>query len=136
MGMLKEFKEFALKGNLIDMAIGIVIGGAFGGVIKSMVENLITPIIGILTSGVDVKDLKYPLTKVAEGVQEPAVYLPYGAFLQTLIDFLIVAFALFLIVKVINTAKRRFERDQAAAPASVSQDTVLLTQIRDALVKR
>jgi large conductance mechanosensitive channel len=128
--MIKEFKEFALKGNMIDMAVGIIIGAAFGGVVGSLVGDVITPLLGLVTSGMDFSGLKYDLTPK---VTDDAVFLKYGAFVQTCIDFLIKAFAIFLVVKGINTAKRRFEREQVATPAEAPPDIKLLTEIRDAL---
>ncbi|HEY6563811.1 MAG TPA: large-conductance mechanosensitive channel protein MscL [Pirellulaceae bacterium] len=134
MGMIKEFKEFALKGNMIDMAVGIIIGAAFSGVVGSLVENMFSPVLGLLTGGIDFSEFKYPL-KVAADAKDN-VYLQWGAFVQSLINFLVQALALFLIVKSINTAKKNFEREQAAAPAAPSAEVKLLTEIRDALRHR
>lgn len=133
MGMLKEFKEFAIKGNAIDMAVGIVIGAAFGKVISSLVADVFMPPIGILVGGVDFTDLAITL-KEATG-DAPAVTINYGNFIQTLVDFTIIAFAIFMAVKFINRLKRK----EAAAPAVIpepSREELLLTEIRDLLKER
>lgn len=100
MGMMKEFKEFALRGNMVDLAVGIVIGGAFGGVVKSLVDDVMMPPLGILIGGVDFKDLA--LTLRAATADAPAVMLRYGAFVNTLINFTIMAFAVFIVIKMMN----------------------------------
>lgn len=134
MGMLQEFKEFAVKGNMIDMAVGIIIGGAFGTIVKSLVEDVIMPPIGLMLGGVDFSDIKIPL-KAAEAGKDP-VAMNIGAFFNNVISFLIVAFAVFLLVKAINEMKRRFEKEQAAAPPSEPSSTdKLLMEIRDAVKK-
>lgn len=133
MGFVKEFKEFAVRGNVIDMAVGIIIGGAFGKIVSSVVGDLIMPPLGVLIGGVDFSQLKLVL-KEAVG-DKPAVTLTYGSFLQNIFDFTIVAFAVFLLVKAINTLKRR----QEAAPppaAEPSREERLLTEIRDLLKAR
>ena len=132
MSMLKEFKEFAIKGNAIDMAVGIVIGAAFGKVISSLVADVFMPPIGMLVGGVDFTDLAIPL-KEATG-DAPAVTINYGNFIQTLVDFTIIAFAIFMAVKLINSLKRK-----EAAPAVIhepSREELLLTEIRDLLKER
>jgi large conductance mechanosensitive channel len=130
MGMLKEFKEFAVKGNMIDMAVGIIIGAAFGKVVSSLVKDVLMPPLGILIGGVDFTDLAFTLKAAADGAE--AVTLNYGAFIQTIVDFLIVAFAIFVAIKVINTLKRQ-EEEAPAAPAKPSTEELLLTEIRDLL---
>lgn len=133
MGMLKEFKEFAIKGNAIDMAVGIIIGAAFGKVISSLVADVFMPPIGLLIGGVDFTDLAVTL-KGATG-DTPAVTLNYGKFIQTLVDFTIIAFAIFIAVKSINT----FKKQEAAAPVvppEPSREELLLTEIRDLLKER
>jgi large conductance mechanosensitive channel len=132
MSMLKEFKEFAMRGNVIDLAVGVVIGGAFGKIVTSLVDQIIMPPIGMLTGGIDFSQLKWVLK--AADTSDPAhkiaeVSINYGAFINTLIQFLIIAFAIFLMVKVIN----RISRKQEAAPAAPPADVVLLTEIRDLL---
>jgi len=128
MGMLKEFKEFALKGNMIDMAVGIIIGGAIGKLVGSLVNDVIMPPIGVLMGGVDFTDLGYTL-KAAAG-DAPAVVLKYGAFIQNFIDFMILAFAIFMMIKMINSMKKK---EEEPAPSS---EEVLLTEIRDLLRKQ
>jgi large conductance mechanosensitive channel len=137
MGMLKEFKEFAMRGNVIDLAVGVVIGGAFGKIVTSLVNDVIMPPIGQLTGGVDFSDMKWVLkpadnTDPAHKVAEVAVN--YGMFINTLIQFLIVAFAIFLLVKAINRLSRK--QEEAAPPAAPPADVVLLTEIRDLLKNR
>ncbi len=137
MSLIKEFKEFAIKGNMIDMAVGIIIGGAFGKVVSSLVQDVIMPPIGLLIGGVDFADLAITL-KAASGDQ-PAVMLRYGAFLQTLVDFLIVALAVFFLVKGINALKRQAAAEEAAAPPpppEPSAEERLLAEIRDLLKAR
>jgi len=130
MGMLKEFKEFAVKGNMIDMAVGIIIGAAFGKVVSSLVKDVLMPPLGLLIGGVDFTDLAITLNAAADGAE--AVTLNYGAFIQTIVDFLIVAFAIFVAIKVINTLKRK-EEEAAAAPPKPSNEELLLSEIRDLL---
>jgi len=130
MGMLKEFKEFALKGNMIDMAVGIIIGGAVGKLVASLVDDVIMPPIGVLMGGMDFSELGYTLQAAAGDT--PAVVLKYGAFIQSLIDFLILAFAIFMMIKMINSMKKK---EEAAADPAPSNEEVLLTEIRDALRK-
>lgn len=127
MGMMQEFKEFAVKGNVVDMAVGVVIGGAFGKIVSSFVADVIMPPIGMLVGGVNFSDLAITL-KEAVG-DTPAVLLNYGSFLQTVFDFLIIAFAIFMVVKAINSAKKEEEE----APAEPPKNEVLLEEIRDLL---
>jgi len=132
MGMLKEFKEFAVKGNVVDMAVGIIVGAAFGKIISSFVGDVLLPPIGLLIGGVDFTDLAVILKTVTANA--PAVTLKYGKFIQTVIDFTIIAFAIFLVVKGINMLKRK-KAETPIEPAAPSQEQVLLTEIRD-LLKR
>ena len=130
MSILSEFKAFAVKGNVVDMAVGIIIGAAFGKIVSSFVGDVVMPPIGLLIGGVDFSDLAITL-KAAEG-DIPAVVLSYVKFIQTVLDFVIVAFAIFMGVKVIN----RLKREEAAAPAeppAPTKDQELLTEIRDLL---
>jgi large conductance mechanosensitive channel len=132
MGMVSEFKEFAVRGNVIDLAVGVVIGGAFGKIVTSLVDDVIMPVIGKLLGGVNFSHLQMVLTPAGigpDGKEIAAVALRYGAFIQSIIDFTLVAFAVFLFVKVIN----RLHRKQEAAPTPPSEEVLLLTQIRDAL---
>ncbi|NQD95488.1 large-conductance mechanosensitive channel protein MscL [Pseudomonas sp. CrR25] len=130
MSILSEFKAFAVKGNVVDMAVGIIIGAAFGKIVSSFVGDVVMPPLGILIGGVDFSDLAIVL-KAAEG-DLPAVTLAYGKFIQTIIDFTIVAFAIFMGVKVINRLKREEEAAPAAPPAP-TKDQELLSEIRDLL---
>lgn len=143
MGMLKEFKEFAMRGNVIDMAVGVVIGGAFGKIVTSIVNDIIMPPIGVLVGGMNFKDLSIILKEaVMEGetVIKPAVTLNYGNFLQVTIDFIIIAFAIFMLIKGINALNRKKkEEEKPAAPAPAPEppaDVKLLTEIRDLLKKQ
>lgn len=134
MKILQEFKTFAIKGNAIDMAVGIIIGAAFGKIITSIVSDIIMPPIGLLIGGVNFTDLKIVL-KEAVG-DAPAVTLNYGNFIQVAFDFLIIAFSIFMVVKLINTAKRKEAKKEEEKPAPEStKEEVLLTEIRDLLKK-
>ena len=133
MGMMKEFKEFAMKGNVVDMAVGIVIGAAFGKIVSSFVKDVLMPPIGMLMGGVNFSDLSFVL-KEAVG-KSPAVVVKYGVFIQTVIDFLIVAFAIFMLIKGINAMKRK-EEEAPAAPPEPPKEEVLLTEIRDILKEK
>ncbi|KAA9131012.1 large-conductance mechanosensitive channel protein MscL [Marinihelvus fidelis] len=132
MSMMKEFREFAMRGNVVDMAVGIVIGAAFGKIVTSFVNDVLMPPIGLAVGGVSFNDLAITL-KEAAGETE-AVMLNYGAFIQTVVDFVIVAFAIFLVIKAMNSMKRK-EEEAPAAPPEPSKEEVLLTEIRDALKK-
>jgi large conductance mechanosensitive channel len=129
--LLSEFRTFALKGNVVDLAVGVIIGAAFGRIVSALVDNVLMPPIGFVLSGVDFKDLAVNL-----GTAQTPVLIKYGAFLQSLIDFAIVAFVLFLVIKAIITLKKRFEKEEAAAPPAPSPSEIYLREIRDALVKR
>ena len=132
MKLLNEFKAFALKGNVADMAVGIIIGVAFGKIIASMVSDVIMPPLGLLIGGVNFTDLKIVM-KAAVG-ENPAVTLNYGNFLQVVFDFLIVAFVVFLMIKALNSAKKK-EVEAPAAPPAPTKEELLLTEIRDLLKK-
>jgi len=127
MGMIKEFKEFAVKGNVIDMAVGIIIGVAFGKVVSSVVGDVIMPPIGLILGGMDFSNLSLVLKEAVD--KAPAVTLNYGKFIQTIIDFIIIAFSIFILVKGINALKRK----QEEAPAEAPKQEVLLAEIRDLL---
>ncbi|MEL6373794.1 MAG: large-conductance mechanosensitive channel protein MscL [Pseudomonadota bacterium] len=134
MGMLTEFKEFAVKGNMVDMAVGIIIGGAFGTIVSSLVKDVIMPPIGYyLLDGIDFSQLAAVLGTNAKG---EAVAIKYGVFINALISFLIVAFAVFLLVKAVNSLRKQFEEQKDAAPAAPTASEALLTEIRDELRKR
>lgn len=134
MGMIQEFREFALKGNFIDMATGIIIGGAVGTVVKSLVSDIIMPPIGLAVGGIDFSQLSIPL-KDAVGDQE-AVAINYGSFINNMISFLIIMAAVFMIIKAVNAAKQRFEKEEQEKPAAPDQQVVLLEEIRDLLQKQ
>jgi len=129
MGMGQEFKDFAMRGNVVDMAVGVVIGGAFGKIVSSFTNDVLMPPIGLLTGGVDFSNLTVTLKEAAG--ETAAVTLNYGVFVNTILDFLIIAFAIFLVVRAMNSAKKKEEAAPDAPPPS--KEEVLLTEIRDAL---
>jgi large conductance mechanosensitive channel len=136
MGLISEFKEFALKGNFFDMAIGVVIGGAFGGIVKSLIEDVIMPVVG-LAGKVDFSKAVMTLRQADAAAGTSQIDVRYGTFVTVFINFLILAFVLFLVVKAYNTAKKRFEAEKPApAPAGPTPDQKLLTEIRDLLARR
>jgi large conductance mechanosensitive channel len=136
MKLAKEFRQFATRGNVVDLAVGIIIGGAFGKIVSSFVNDVLMPPLGTLIGGVDFTDLKITLKQASVnelGEQVQAVTLNYGNFVQSSIDFLIIAFAVFMMIKAMNTLKRKEE--EKAAPSAPSKEEVLLTEIRDLLKK-
>ncbi len=154
MGMIKEFREFALKGNVLDLAVGVIIGGAFGKIINSVIEDMIMPVVSI-PGNVDFTNLYFGLNEKVRAAVAAAAATPtpmgladarkigpvlaYGNFITITINFIILAFCVFMVVKMFNTARKRFEKEQAAAPAAPAAPTkeqVLLTEIRDLLAKR
>lgn len=132
MGLLKEFKEFAVRGNVIDLAVGVVIGGAFGKIVTSLVDDIIMPPIGFLTGGMDFSAMKYVLAEAdaAAGVEE--VSITYGNFINIIIQFIIIAFCIFIVIKGINSLKKE-EEAPADAPAEPTKEETLLAEIRDIL---
>lgn len=140
MSFIKEFKEFAMRGNVIDMAVGVVIGGAFGKIVTSLVNDVIMPVVGVVTGGIDFTDYKLVLQQsvtdaATNEVLKPEVTLNWGSWIQTVVDFVIVAFCIFVAIKAINQLKRK-EAEPAPAPAADPEPTneeVLLTEIRDLL---
>ena len=146
MGLIKELKEFALKGNVIDMAVGVIIGGAFSGIVTSLTDNFINPLIGLITGGAQ-KDENGVIQTVAGTFEVKGVTFNYGAFISTVINFLIIALILFLVLKAINTAskkaaelaakklKKQQEEEAPAAPAEPSEEVKLLTEIKDLLAE-
>ena len=133
MGMMKEFKAFAMRGNVVDMAVGIVIGGAFGKIVSSFVGDVIMPPLGLLLGDVSFADLAVTLKAATEEV--PAVTLNYGMLIQTVVDFVIIAFAIFVVIRGMNALKRK-EEEAPAAPAAPSKEETLLTEIRDVLKQK
>ena len=133
MAIVKEFKEFAMRGNVVDLAVGVIIGAAFGKIVTSLVNDVLMPPLGYLTGGIDFKDLKYVI-KPAEG-KTPETAISYGMFINNVIDFLIVAFCIFLIVKAIMAFKKKEEAAPAPVAAPTKEET-LLTEIRDLLAKK
>lgn len=133
--MLKEFKEFAMRGNVIDMAVGIIIGAAFGKIVSSLVNDIIMPPLGLIIGGVNFSKLAVTLKEAEEGVA--AVTLNYGMFIQQVVDFTIVAFAIFMAIKVMNTLNKKQEKkEEKAAIAAPPRNEVLLEEIRDLLKKQ
>jgi large conductance mechanosensitive channel len=133
MGMMQEFKTFAMRGNVVDMAVGIIIGGAFGKIVSSFVADVIMPPIGILIGGVNFSNLAI-IIKEATG-DAAAVTLNYGKFIQSIVDFVIIAFAIFMVIKGMNSLKKK-EEEKPAAPPPPSKEETLLTEIRDVLMKK
>jgi large conductance mechanosensitive channel len=136
MGLIKEFKEFSIKGNAIDLAVGVIIGAAFGKIISSIVNDIIMPPLGLIIGGVDFKGLKIvmkdPLIDATGKIIGDAVTLNYGNFLQTTFDFMIIAFCIFMMIKALNKLKKK----EDAKPPEPKEEVVLLTEIRDALTKK
>lgn len=128
--MFKEFKEFALKGNIMDLAVGIIIGGAFGKIVTSLVNDIIMPAIGVLLGGVNFTSLKYVITPKSGDVAEAAIM--YGSFIQSIVDFLVIAFSIFIFVKIISSMKKK-ETVKPEVPAAPAKEVLLLEEIRDLL---
>ncbi len=139
MSLLKEFKDFAMRGNVIDLAVGVIIGGAFGKIVASLVADVIMPPIGLLIGGVNFVDLKWEMkaAEIVDGVEKAAVTLNYGNFLQVTFDFIIVAFAIFMFIKGMNKLNKKKEEAPApAAPPAPSKEELLLAEIRDLLKEK
>ncbi|MBS1638440.1 MAG: large-conductance mechanosensitive channel protein MscL [Bacteroidetes bacterium] len=143
--MMKEFKEFAMRGNLVDVAVAFVMGAAFGKIVSSFVDGIVMPLVGMLTGGIDFNDKKIILKDALPEVKDAAgnvvtkavaeVSIKYGTFITNVIDFIIVAFAVFMVIKAINSTKKKEEAAAPAAPPEPSSTDKLLTEIRDALKK-
>lgn len=137
MSFISEFKAFAMRGNVVDLAVGVVIGAAFGKIVSALVDGIIMPVIGLMVGGVNFGDLAVTLKDAVIGPDgkevAAAVMFKYGAFLQTIVDFLIIAFAIFMVVKIMNSLKKK---EEAAPPPGPSDEVKLLTEIRDALKSR
>lgn len=128
--MLKDFRDFVARGNVVDLAVGVIIGGAFGAIVKSLVDQVIMPPIGLLTGGIDFSQLKIVLKAADEAAKKPEVAIMYGAFINTVITFLIVAFVIFIIVRMVSRMQRE-EAAEAAPPPGPTPTEALLTEIRD-----
>ncbi|MGP1360622.1 large-conductance mechanosensitive channel protein MscL [Campylobacter sp.] len=133
MSFISEFKEFAMRGNVIDMAVGVVIGGAFGKIVSSLVGDVIMPVVGVITGGVNFTDLKLTLKEAVDSA--PAVTINYGSFIQTMVDFLIIAFCIFCVIKALNSLKKKPVEEAPATEPETPADIALLTEIRDLLKK-
>ncbi|MBU5590541.1 large-conductance mechanosensitive channel protein MscL [Clostridium sp. MSJ-4] len=131
--MLKEFKEFAMKGNVVDLAVGVIIGGAFGKIVTSLVNDIIMPLLGLLLGGLNFTSLHYTLREAAD--PKNSLVFNYGQFIQNIFDFLIIAFSIFLFIKLINKFKRKEEVKEEQVEALPTKEEVLLTEIRDLLKK-
>lgn len=131
MKIISEFKEFAVKGNVMDLAIGVIIGAAFGKIVSSLVTDIITPPIGLMVGGIDFTNLSIVLKEAID--KKPAVTINYGKFIQTCFDFVIIAWSIFMVVKGINVMKRKKEAEPEPAPAEPTKEELLLTEIRDIL---
>jgi large conductance mechanosensitive channel len=140
MSFISEFKAFAMRGNVVDMAVGIIIGGAFGKIVSSIVADIIMPPVGLLLGGVKFTDLKFELKPAvldaAGAVKTAAVSINYGNFLQTTVDFLIIAFAIFMMIKAMNSMKQQEAPVEAPAPPEPTKEEVLLAEIRDILKEK
>lgn len=145
MGMMKEFKTFAMRGNVLDLAVAVIIGGAFGKIITSFVNDVLMPPIGLLLGGADFSNLKIILKPAVEAVMSgdavvtaavAEVAIKYGAFVNTILDFLIVAFSIFMVIKAFNSMKKKEEAAPPPAPPAPSKEEVLLTEIRDILKEK
>ncbi|WP_029922617.1 large-conductance mechanosensitive channel protein MscL [Nevskia soli] len=132
MSILKEFRDFAMKGNVVDLAVGVIIGGAFGKIVSSLVGDIFMPLLGLITGGVNFSDMAVTLRDGSADGKTPAVLLAYGKFIQNTFDFVILAFVIFLFIKAINRFKSRLD----AAPAATPAQEVLLTEIRDLLKQK
>lgn len=134
MNVLNEFKAFAMRGNVVDLAVGVIIGASFGKIVSSLVGDLFMPVLGLIVGGVDFSDLAITLKAASEDGKAPAVLFAYGKFLQSILDFAIVAFAIFMTVKALNRLKKK-ELEHPTVPPTPSAEEVLLTEIRDLLKK-
>lgn len=134
--LLSDFKEFAMRGNVVDMAVGVIIGGAFGKIVSSLVNDIIMPVVGVVTGGMDFKDLKYTLKDPVMGaggvVEQEAVTFNYGMFIQNIVDFLIIAFCIFMAIRLMQKFRKK-EEEKPAEPEKPTADIELLTEIRDLL---
>jgi len=135
MSMVSEFRDFIARGNVVDLAVGVIIGGAFGKIVTGLVDQIVMPPIGLITGGIDFSDLKWVLKPADAVAKKPEVAISYGAFINTLIQFFIIAVVIFLLVKLVNSLRRK-EAEMPAAPAAPTPTEQLLTEIRDTLKAR
>lgn len=135
MSIIGEFRTFIARGNVVDLAVGVIIGAAFGKIVTSLVEQVVMPPIGLLIGGIDFSDLKLVLSPADAALEKPEVAIAYGAFINTCIQFLIVAFAVFMLVKLVNVMRRK-EAEAPAEPPAPTTEEKLLTEIRDLLAKK
>jgi len=137
--LFKDFKDFAMRGNVVDMAVGVIVGGAFGKIVSSLVDDVIMPVVGVATGGIDFKEfkavIKDPVLDAAGQVTQEAVTINYGMFIQYVVDFLIVAFCIFMAIRFMQKFRRK-EEEAAAAPPEPTKEEVLLTEIRDLMRKQ
>lgn len=136
MNLLKEFREFAMRGNVIDLAVGVIIGAAFGLVVKSLVDDVMMPPLGYLIGGMDFSQYTYTLVDADAETNRAAVIVSWGKFLNSVVTFMIQAMAVFLVIKVVNTATKRLQAEKEAAPAAKAADVVVLEEIRDLLARK
>ncbi len=134
MSLAKEFRDFAMRGNVIDMAVGVIIGGAFGKIVTSLVDKIMMPPIGYITGGIDFKEKNWPL--IEKTVTNPGIVINWGDFVNAVVQFTIVAICLFLVIKLMNEARKRFEEQKIEKPAEAPADIKLLTEIRDLLANQ
>lgn len=138
MGLMKDFKDFAMKGNVVDMAVGVIIGAAFGKIVSSLVDDIIMPLVGVATGGMNFTDYKLVIQQaVMEGTEviKPEVTLNWGSWIQTIVDFLIVAFCIFIMIRFITNLRKKKEEEVAAEAVEPAEEVKLLTEIRDLLKK-
>ena len=133
-GVVQEFKEFITRGNVIDLAVGVIIGGAFTAIVNSLVNDMIMPLVGWICGGVSFADLKYVITPAEGDIAEAAIY--YGNFIQNIVNFLMVAIVVFVMVKLINKAHKKKEIEKVEEPAKIAEDVQLLMEIRDLLKEK
>lgn len=133
--MWEDFKKFAVKGNVVDLAIGVIIGGAFGKIVTSLVNDIVMPLLGVLTGGIDLTEAKWVIRKAADEAT-PELTLNYGQFLQNVIDFLIISFSIFIAIRLFNRFKKKEEKEEKPVQAKPTKEQLLLTEIRDILMEK
>ena len=131
--MFKEFKTFIMRGNVMDLAVGVIIGAAFGKIVTSLVNDIIMPLVSVITGNIDFSNLKYVHSYMNSAGEKAEIVVKYGSFIQNIVDFLIVAFCIFMVIKVMNSTKKKFEKEEKAEEVKVDENTELLKEIRDLL---